>query len=238
MALKYKLDQAAFEKLEEGQQALYKKSGEMYVLDVDGVDNNSDDLMALKAQNEKLLSEKKDAAKKAKEAEDAATKAAEEAARKAGDTEALEKSWQEKLAKREAELTSQIETLNGSVNGMLVDNVATKLANELAVPGSADILIPHIKSRLAAEQRDGQFVTVIRDAQGKPSAATLEDLKNEFSGNAAFAPVIAGSKATGGGANGGGQGGGAAKTVKRDQFDQMSQVERSAFAKDGGKVID
>lgn len=235
--LKFKLDKTAFEKLEESQQALYKQSGEMYVLDVDGIDN-TDDVAALKTQNEKLLAEKKEAAKKAKDAEDAAARAAEEAARKAGDIEALEKSWQEKLEKREGELAGQIETLNGSINTMLVDNVATKLANEMAVPGSADILIPHIKNRLATEQREGQHVTVVRDLQGKPSAATLDDLKNEFAGNAAFAPVIAGSAATGGGANGGGHGGGAAKTVKREQFDAMGQAERSAFAKDGGKVID
>jgi hypothetical protein len=103
-----------------------------------------------------------------------------------------------------------IDTLQGSITTMTVDNVASRLASDIAVPGSADLLIPHIKARLAAEQRDGQFVTVVRDAQGNPSAASIDDLRNEFTTNPAFAPVIVGSKATGGGATGGGKGGGAA----------------------------
>lgn len=165
----------------------------------------------LKGKVDELLKEAKEAKAAKKAAEEKAAREAEEAARKGGDVEALEKSWQAKLEKRERELTQQIESMQASITTMTVDNVAVRLANEIAVPGSADILIPHIKSRLAAEQRDGQFVTVVRDAAGKPSAATLDDLKTEFTTNAAFAPVIVGSKATGGGASGGGHGGGAAK---------------------------
>ena len=209
MSLKYKID--SLEGLDETTSALYEKDGDGFKLKVDGIPQG-EDVSGLKAKVDELLAEKKAAAQKAKEAEEAAKKAAEEAARKNGDVEALEKSWQEKLTKRESELQAQLDALNGSVTTMTVDNVAVKLANEIAVQGSADILIPHIKSRLAAEERDGQFVTVVRDAQGKPSAATLDDLKNEFANNAAFAPVIVGSKASGGGASGGngGSGGGAA----------------------------
>ena len=165
---------------------------------------------ALKAKNDELLTETKAAKAAKREAEERAKAEAEELARKSGDVAALEASWAEKLAKRERELSAQIETMQGSITTMTVDNVAVRLANEIAVPGSADILIPHIKSRLAAEQRDGQFITVVRDAQGKPSAASLDDLKTEFTTSPAFAPVIVGSKASGGGANGSGQGGGAA----------------------------
>ena len=165
---------------------------------------------ALKAKNDELLTETKAAKAAKREAEERAKAEAEELARKSGDVAALESSWAEKLAKRERELTQQIETMQGSITTMTVDNVAVRLANEIAVPGSADILIPHIKSRLAAEQRDGQFVTVVRDSAGKPSAATLDDLKTEFTTSPAFAPVIVGSKASGGGASGGGKGGGAA----------------------------
>ena len=168
-------------------------------------------LDALKHKNEELLTETKAAKQAKREAEEKARQEAEELARKGGDVEALEKSWQAKLAKRESELASQVEAMQDSITRMTVDNVAVRIANEIAVPGSADILIPHIKSRLAAEQRDGQFVTVIRDSEGKPSAATLEDLKSEFTSNAAFAPVIVGSKASGGGASGSGKGGGAAQ---------------------------
>jgi hypothetical protein len=42
---------------------------------------------------------------------------------------------------------------------------------------------------------------------------------------------------SGGGAKGG-NGSGAAKTIKRAEFDAMSQVQRAQAAKDGYKVID
>lgn len=193
---------------------------------------------ALKAKNDELLTETKAAKAAKREAEERAKAEAEELARKSGDVAALEASWAEKLAKRERELTQQIETMQGSITTMTVDNVAVRLANEIAVPGSADILIPHIKARLAAEQRDGQFVTVVRDSAGKPSAASLDDLKTEFTTSPAFAPVIVGSKATGGGANGSGKGGGAAKVVNRQQFDAMGHAQRMEFAKAGGTVTD
>jgi hypothetical protein len=54
-------------------------------------------------------------------------------------------------------------------------------------------------------------VVVVLDQQGKLSAATLDELKAEFANDTAFAPLIAGSKASGGGAAGAGGGGGAAK---------------------------
>lgn len=206
MALKFQVD--SLDGLDEGVATLYEKKGDKFQLKVEGIPQG-EDVAGLKAKVEELLAEKKEAARKAKEAEEAAKAAAEEAARKNGDVAALEKSWQEKLAKREQELLQQVEGLSGNINAMLVDNVAVKLASELAVPGSADLLIPHIKSRLAAEQREGKFVTVIRDKDGKPSASTIDDLKTEFASNPAFAPVIVGSKASGGGA-GGGNGGGAA----------------------------
>lgn len=237
MALKFQISKDDHAKLDDSVKGLYSEKDGKFQLAIDGLPDTAE-LDGLKRKVEELLSEKKDAAKRAKEAEDAARAAQEEAARKSGDVTALENSWKEKLAKREKELLDEIDSLKGSINGMLVDNVATKLATEMAVQGSADILIPHIKSRLAAEQKDGKFVTVIRDKEGKPSAATLDELKNEFVANPAFAPVIVGSKATGGGANGGNHGGGAAKTVTRTQFDGMNQVQRAEFAKSGGQVTD
>ncbi|WHI46590.1 hypothetical protein [Microbulbifer sp. VAAF005] len=200
--LKYRLK--TLEGLDEAVAAMYEKDGDGYKLKVDGIPQG-EGVAELKAQVASLLEEKKAEAKKAKDA-------AEEAARKSGDVEALDNSWKEKLANRETELQAQIDALNGSITTMTVDNVAVSMANEIAVQGSADILVPHIKARLAAEQRDGQFVTVVKDGQGKPSAASLDDLKTEFANNPAFAPVILGSKASGGGAGGGGQGGGGAAT--------------------------
>lgn len=216
--LKYQLD--SLDGLEESVAALYEQKGDKFVLKVDGVPQG-EDVSGLKAKVDELLAEKKAAAQKAKDAEEAAVKAAEEAARKNGDVEALDKSWQEKFAARETELQGQIDEMSGAISNMTVKADAIRLANELAVSGSADILIPHIESRLASEQRDGQYVTVVRDAQGKPSAASLDEFKQELKNNPAFAPVIVGSNASGGGAGGQNNGGAGVK------FSEMNEKQRA-----------
>lgn len=207
--LKFQLD--TLEGVEESLQALYEQKGDKYQLKVDGAPSGNEDVAGLKRKVDELLQEKKDAAKRAKEAEEAASRAAEEAARKSGDVAALEKSWQEKLAKREAELLASQESLNAQVRNLTVGRAAADLAAELAVQGSAKALLPHIQSRITMDIRDGQPVAVVLDANGKPSAATLDELKNEFINDPAFAPLIVASKATGGGANGGNGGGAAGK---------------------------
>lgn len=236
MALKFIID--SLEGIDDGVKSLYEKKGDKYQLKVDGIPQG-DDTDGLKKKVDELLAEKKEAKRLQKEAEEKAAAAADEAARKSGDVTALERSWQAKLDKVTGESKAQIDSLTGNINEMLVEGVAVKLASEMAVQGSAAVLIPHIRSRLAAEQRDGKFVTVIKDKDGKPSASTLDDLKNEFAGNAAFAPLIVGSKATGGGAAGGGStGGGAAKSVSRAQFEQFSPQQRMDHSKAGGTITD
>jgi hypothetical protein len=234
--LKYQLD--SVEELDDSVKGLYTEKDGKFVLGIEGLPQ-PEDVSGLKSKVDELLAEKKAADKARKEAEEAARTAAEESARKSGDTAALEKSWQEKLTKREQELQDQISAMQGSVTSMTVDAVAARLASELALPGSADLLIPHIKSRLAAEQRDGAFITVVRDRDGKPSASSIDDLKNEFASNPAFAPVLVGSKATGGGASGGnGSGGAAPKTVTREQFDALPHTQKVEFSKTGGRIAD
>ena len=147
----------------------------------------------------------------------------------------LKKSWQEKYSKGIGEKDSELSALRGSLNKMLVDNVAVSLANELAVQGSAAILIP-IKARLEVDTTGGEPKTIVLGTDGKRSALTVEELKAEFAANQAFAPVLAGSKATGGGASGTGAGGGAAKTVSRAQFEQMSAGQQMEHIRAGGKV--
>lgn len=233
MSLKYEID--SVDGLDENISSLYDKteSGK-YRLKVEGIEDTS----GLKRKVDELLAEKKSAAQKAREAEESARQAVEEAARKSGDVEALDKSWSKKHADTLAAKDAELSGLRGTLNTLLVDNVATQMANDLAVKGSAALLMPHIKGRLSVEIRDGQPKTVVTGPDGKPSALTLDELKAEFASNPAFAPVIAGSKATGGGASGGnGSGGGAVKTVTRSQFDQMNAHERMEHVKSGGKIV-
>lgn len=163
----------------------------------------------LKAKVDELLGEKKQASAKAKEAEEAAAKAAEEAARKQGDTEALDKSWAKKLADAEAAHKAQIEALQGNLQGLTVGAAAKDIAAEMAVQGSASVLERIVRDRLSYEMTDEGAKVRVLDASGKPSAATLDDLKAELANDAALKPLISGTKASGGGAAG--AGGGAAR---------------------------
>lgn len=195
--LKFKIDKAAYDALSDEQKAMYKESGDGFQLVIEGLP----DVSGLEAKVNELLGEKKTEKAKREAAEEAARVAAEEKARKEGDVVAIENSWKQKLAEAEQTYKGQIENLNGSLQTLLVDNVAQSLATQLGGE-AAPVLIPHIKSRLTVEVQDGKPVTRVLDAQGKPSAATIDELGKEFAGNKVFSGVIIGSKASGTGGAG------------------------------------
>ena len=212
MGLKYQLD--TLDGLDDSVKSLYTEKEGKFVLGIEGLPQ-PEDVSGLKSKVEELLGEKKAAEKARKDAEEQARLEREEAARKSGNVEELEKSWSEKYNRREAELNGMLEqergTLSTQIRDLTVGRTATDIASALAIPGSAKALLPHIERRLSVEQRDGKPVVVVLDQQGKLSAATLDELKAEFANDTAFAPLIAGSKASGGGAAGAGGGGGAPK---------------------------
>lgn len=190
---KFKITRDEFDALDDSQKSMYAEAGEGYQLAIDGLP----DVSGLEKKVSELLGEKKSEQEKRRQAEDEAKKAAEEQARKKGDIEALEKSWQDKLTAREQELLGQVQEKDARLHTLLVDNVAQSVATSLAGDCAA-ILIPHIKARLIVE--DGK--TRVVDAEGNPSASTLEDLEKEFKNNKLFASVVIGSKATGTGGKG------------------------------------
>jgi len=212
MGLKYLLD--TLDGLDDSVKSLYTEKEGKFVLGIEGLPQ-PEDVSGLKSKVQELLDEKKAADKARKDAEDQARLEREENARKSGNVEELERSWSEKYNRREAELNGTLEqertTLSTQIRDLTVGRTATDIASALAIPGSAKALLPHIERRLSVEQRDGKPVVVVLDQQGKLSAATLDELKAEFANDTAFAPLIAGSKASGGGAGGAGGGGGAAK---------------------------
>ncbi|MFJ7792321.1 hypothetical protein [Pseudomonas sp. NPDC096950] len=212
MGLKYQLD--TLDGLDDSVKSLYTEKEGKFVLGIEGLPQ-PEDVSGLKSKVQELLDEKKAADKARKDAEDQARLEREENARKSGNVEELEKSWSEKYNRREAELNGMLEqergTLSTQIRDLTVGRTATDIASALAIPGSAKALLPHIERRLSVEQREGKPVVVVLDQQGKLSAATLDELKAEFANDTAFAPLIAGSKASGGGAAGAGGGGGAAK---------------------------
>ena len=214
MSLKYELD--TLEGVDESVAALYEQKGDRFQLKVEGVE----DVTGLKSKIAELLDEKKAAQKRAEQEAEARAQAAAEAAAKAGDVEALKKSWQEKLSRRETELAEQIKARDARLHDLTVGSTAQSIASEIAVQGSAGVIARLVRDRLRYD--DGKVVVL--DAEGKPSALSVDELKKEISEDPALAPLILGSKASGGGAAGA-KGGGAAKSLH-----EMTGAERAALA--------
>lgn len=195
MALKRKISAEAWEKLPDALQSEYEKKGEDYVLSLEG-DEGGEDVSALKRAKDHEKTKRIEAEKKLKELQAKEEEENEGKLKSSGDLEALEKSYKEKMAKREGEMTAKLEARETQIRKILVDNVAERLAKEISV--SPSLLIPHIKARLAVEFGEEGASTRVLDADGKPSASTLDDFKGELLSNKEFSPILIGSKASGG----------------------------------------
>jgi len=231
MSIKYKIKN--LEDVAEDQRGLYTKKGDAYVLEIDGIPDAGEAETRIEAMDKKiaeLLDEKKEEQRKRKEAEKEAGKKAEAEARKSGDLEALERSWKEKYEKLEQEKDGQIKERDGWINQSTREAAAIDLANRLAIEGSSKLLLPELRARIGVDIRDGRPVPVVLDDQGKPSAMTIEELGKKVASDPAYAPIIAASKAAGGGAKGG-KGGGA---VPGKELSKMSSAEKAAFIGEHG----
>lgn len=240
MALKKILTKEEHSKLSKAFQAEYKADadGENFTLDVEGGDDGAE----LKRAKDHEVKARKAAEKALKDAQDQLAAITEErdgllkGSIPKADADKLEASYKAKLAAKEKELSEQITGLTGEVTRMLVDNVAMGMASELS--DSPQVILPHIKNRLKAEQVDGKWITRVLDEHGAPSAETVEGLKKNFLANKAFAPIVRASKASGGGAGGGASGGGASGG-KVDH--KLAATDPKAFAKalaDSGRLVE
>lgn len=250
MALKRVVD--TLDGMSDELKAEYKATGDgKFVLQVDGKD--VEDVTALKnaKEHEKNLrvaaERERDEAKGlvstlTTERDTALSERDAAKAEKGQDVQALEASWNSKLeaekaakAATEAELTSEIERL-------LVTNTSTSLAHEIStVP---ELFSETIAKRLKVEKgADGKYFTRVLDADGSPSASTLDDLKQELLANPKYAAIIIGSKGSGGGAGGSGSGGGASekkwleytdkelsdlRTADPEKYDRLKQAHYAA----------
>ena len=228
-----KLETDSLDTIDEPLRGLYEEKEGKFRLKVDGLPNDE----GLKKKNQELLDELKGFKRTQKEKDDQLAKEREELLAKNGDVEALRKSYEDKIGKFSTEFGEKEKSYQQQLQRLTVGQAATTLAAELAIPGSAAVLLPHVQARLSMEIRDGVPVTVVIGQDSKPSAMTIEELKAELAANPAFAPIIAASKAAGGGASGGGNGGGAAKkAITRTQFDSLDAGARMAHIQAGGTI--
>lgn len=199
MALKRKISKAAYDKLSDELKAEYKLDGEEYVLDIDG----DGDTGALKRAKDREAQLRRDAEKRAREAEEKLEALEGDDARKRGDIETLEKSWQKKNDDQKADYEGKLTKKDAFIRNTLVDSVAKDIARKIST--SPSLIMPHIKARLAADLDGDTPSTKVLDANGQPSAMTIEELSQEFVANKDFSAIIIGSKASGSGTSKDGQ---------------------------------
>ncbi|MEA4022371.1 hypothetical protein VBJ55_22340 [Enterobacter hormaechei] len=190
--------------IDEGFRGLYVKddASGAYRLDVEPDEKTTKELEELRKEKQrmeqhtkKLLEEKKKEAERARLAE-------EERARRDRDVESLERSLREKHQADIENANSRTALLQAQLESQMVDNLAMRLANELS--DTPALIMPHIKSRLRAQEIDGKWRTSVVDVMGNPTATTPDELVEHMRADKQFAPLVRGTKAGGGGANGGG----------------------------------
>lgn len=226
MALKRKIDKSAFDALSDDFKSHYKEVNGTYVLDTDEAKELENALDRQKEDNARLRTELDTMRADLQTIRDEAATANADKNRKNKDYEGLEADYNRKLEAKKTEFDNQQNKLKATIQKMLVDNKALELANELGGE-NADILIPHIKSRLQADFEGETPATRVLDKNGQPSASNLDDLKKEFVDNPRFAPILVGTRASGGHANGQPANGHAGN--KKPQ--EMDAQERAALLK-------
>lgn len=140
---------------------------------------------------------------------------------RAGNAGDIEKSWQKKLEQAEQKAKVKQDALSQQLRTVLVDNVAQTIAGEIST--APELIVPHIQKRLTIDEQDGKMITRVLDGDGKASALSVNELKSEIIADKRFAPIITGSKASGGGANGG------QPPAGGKAFKEMNEAEKVAL---------
>jgi hypothetical protein len=180
------------------------------------------DLSSLAAKKDELLGETKKA--KAAKAEAQAKILAD--AQKNGE---FEKLWQGEQ-ERANDLDKKLNGFKTEIRQEKINNNAMKIANELAKgkTEAAQLLSTFV----------GQSLSELADDMGNLDNAVLDSIKNSFLSDAKYAPLLGGSKATGGGAVGGKPGNQQKSEISRSEFFSLNAQQQSDHISNGGSVVD
>lgn len=174
----------------------------------------------LKKNNEALLSEKKEAARIAKEAKDAQLIADQEAAKKSGDLESLEKSLKGIHGKELAERDARLGKLSERILGAERKSVVSAFSNLLIDESASEIIGMMVKTEFDGDEVVTKFV----GADGNVITTDPEQFKKYLKEHKAFSHLLKADAATGGGASGSKSRGGATN------FASMTLTERAKLA--------
>lgn len=179
------------------------------------------EVAGLKANNEALLSEKKEAARRAKEAEEERQRAHQEALKSAGKMDEFEKTIRGQYEPVLAEKDAKYSALASRVLGSERKAVLGYFAGDFITPEAVDILAPFVRTEFEGDDVVTKFV----GSDGNVITTDPEQFRKYLREHKAFSHLIKANAASGGGASGG-KSGGAAKTLS-----EMNDAERIAFSK-------
>lgn len=173
------------------------------------------DIEILAAKKEQLYQETKAAKKEREETILATQKAEKEKSQKDGE---FEKLWQSS-EQRANELESVLNNERNSYKQEKIQGHAMKLAVDLA---DGDALSAKLLATFI-----GQSISKMADEKGTLDDSVLSAVRKEFQNNADYAPLLAGSKASGGGALGN------TKTTAQAVDTKLSPVDRMNASRQG-----
>lgn len=204
MALKRKLTKDEFEKLNDILKGEYKHNSASGNYELDAEDDDKAELLRAKQYEVDKRKELEVELKKLKENID---KNNYDSTKGKGNVEeleklwmdknaALEKSWNEKHNLTVKELSEKNATLRSQVKNSILESHAKTLASELFTIPS--VMMRSVMDRLDVDFSDNGPVLKVLDAERKPSASTLDDLRKELLANKEFSSILIASKARGG----------------------------------------
>lgn len=210
-------EHSQFANSEQEEQLNYK---EMY-------EKAQEDMKKILAKKEELLQETKKAKKDREEHASAAAKAEQEKALKDGEYEKLWKSAEEQAKQHEERYKS---LLHETKNEKIQTN-AMKIAIELA-DGNAQ------SAKLLAKFV-GESLGQLAGEHGQLDDSVIQAVKKEFQSNQDYAPLISGSKASGGGAPGNSRAIKSTSEMTREDFSKLTPFEQGKFfSEKKGQLID
>ncbi len=212
MALKFEIDQEAFDALAEGQQELYEKKGDGYQLQVEGIDDGAELKEALRKEREERAAAKSKLSEFEKNQQEAERKRMEE------------RQEYENLYKTETEKSKRLEQEHEELKRSIAQKERIESARQVVTPLATD---PARGEILRKEAMDFIHHTPEGIKINGPDGEAWDASKLSAYLKERYPFLVDGSKANGGGAAGG-KGGGA--TGKK--FNEMSGAELSALRRD------
>lgn len=188
----------------------------------------------LKSKLDELLTEKKSAAQKAKEAEAARIAAEQAAARQSGELDKFEQSLRGEFAKEKEPLVAKLTALESRVLGESKKAILGGFASDFLAPESIDVIGQLVKTELDGDNIKTQFT----DFAGNVITTDPAEFKKWMAKHPAISHLMKADAASGGGAMGGKSQAGGAGTINRQQFDKLDHTARKQFFANGGKLTD